>query len=90
MTNALSVLADMLSVWRQSPTEIWYAKHLPAESGRKPNLRTRTSGNARRTTPCGRRSSLISVSFRTEDTFRLFPDAGEAMILAFGSRQPWP
>src|ERR1700704_1192540 len=48
-----------------------------------------SSGNVRRTTRCGRRPSMILVSFRNEDTSRLFLDAAEAMILAFGSCQPW-
>src|SRR5437899_10366128 len=49
-----------------------------------------SSDNARRTTRCGRQSLMISIRVHNEDTSRLFPDAAEAMILAFGSLQPWP
>jgi len=62
---------------------------MPAAPTIEDGCATRPSGNAGRTMPCVRRSSLILVSFRIEDTFRLFPDAGEATILAFDLRQPW-
>jgi hypothetical protein len=39
------------------------------------DVTTVSSGNVDRTTRCGHRSSLILVSFRTEDTSRLFADA---------------
>src|SRR5205823_2661079 len=62
---------------------------MPAAPTIEDGCATRPSGNAGRTMPCVRRSSLISASLYTEDTFHLFPDAAEATILAFCSHQPW-
>jgi hypothetical protein len=44
-----------------------------------------SSGNARRTTRCGRQPWPISIRARNADIFHPFPDVAEAMISASGS-----
>jgi len=56
------------------------ARRLPDESGGRPNLQMRASGNARKTMKCGRQSVLILTRDRNADIYLLFPDGSAAMI----------